>query len=67
MYDVLIQRIMRLETSLVHAEKRANRLQRQIDDLYAERDNSFKAHEDQYKRTVAVLERLTILEYRIFP
>jgi len=67
MYDVLIQRIMRMEQSLAHAQTRANRLQRQIDDLYAERDNSFKTHEAHYNRTVAVLERLTILEDRIFP
>jgi hypothetical protein len=67
MYDVLIQRIMRLETSLMYAEKRASKLQRQIDDLYSERDNSFKTHEAQYNRMVAVFERLTILEDKIFP
>jgi len=37
MYDVLIQRIMRIEKHLVRTQARADRLQKEIDDLYVER------------------------------
>jgi len=67
MYDVLIQRIMRIEKHLVRTQARADRLQKEIDDLYVERDNSFRTHEAQYNRMVAVLERLSVLEDRLFP
>jgi hypothetical protein len=67
MYDVLIQRMMRIEKALAQAETRANRLQQEIDLLYVERDNSFRTHEAQYNRMVAVIDRLSALEHKAFP
>ena len=67
MYDVLIQRIMRIEKSLAQAEERAKRLQCEVDLLYTERDNCSRTHEAQYNRMIAVIERLSMLENKAFP
>jgi len=67
MYDVLIQRMIRIEKALARAEERANQLQKEIDHLYVERNNSFRVHEVQYNRTAAVIERLTLLEDKVVP
>jgi hypothetical protein len=58
---------MRIEKALAQAEARANQLQKEVDVLFTERDNSFRTHETQYNRMVAVIERLTILEDKLFP
>jgi hypothetical protein len=67
MYDVLIQRIMRLEKALALSEERAKKLQYEVDVLYQNSENCFRTHQAQSRRVIAAIERLTMLENKAFP
>ena len=47
--------------------QRLDLMESQILNLYKERDNSFKVHEVQYERMMMVMERLIIVEQKVFP
>jgi hypothetical protein len=63
MHD-LAQRMIRLEEALAHAEERANRLRNEVDVLNTYMDKVIHAHSHGLD---AVIDRLSILEDRIFP
>jgi len=64
MYDVLLQKYIRQEKALARAEEKIARLQQEVDVLTKYLDKLIQAHANEGD---AVIERLSILEDRVYP